>query len=80
MIWDEKYECMPREKLRELQLARLKSVVGRVYEKVPYFRDKLDGLGIKPDDIKSLEDLPKLPFMTKHELRKPIPSGFSPPP
>jgi phenylacetate-CoA ligase len=76
MIWDEKYECMPREKLRELQLARLKSVVGRVYEKVPYIRDKFDGLGVKPADIKSLEDLPKLPFMTKHELRETYPFGL----
>ena len=41
MIWDEKHECMPREQLRELQLERLKSVVRRVYDNVPYFREKL---------------------------------------
>jgi phenylacetate-CoA ligase len=76
MIWDEKHECMPREQLRELQLKRLKSVVRRVYKNVPYFREKLDKLGIKPADIKSLDDLNKLPFMTKHELRETYPFGL----
>jgi phenylacetate-CoA ligase len=76
MIWDEKHECMPREKLAELQLTRLKRVVRRVYKNVPYFRNKLDGLGITPKDIKSLEDLQKLPFITKHELRETYPFGL----
>lgn len=76
MIWDEKHECMPTEKLRVLQLERLKSVIRRVYKNVPYFREKLDSLGLKPASIKSLEDLPKLPFITKHELRKTYPFGL----
>ncbi len=67
---------MPRKHLRELQLKRLKSVVRRVYKNVPYFRDKLDSLGLKPSDIKSLKDLPKLPFITKHELRETYPFGL----
>ena len=76
MVWDEKHECMPRKQLSELQLKRLKAVVRRVYKNVPYFREKLDGLGLKPADIKSLDDLQKLPFMTKHELRETYPFGL----
>jgi phenylacetate-CoA ligase len=76
MIWDEKYECMPREQLRELQLKRLKSVVRRVYKNVPYFRKKVDALGLAPADIKSLDDMQKLPFITKHELRETYPFGL----
>jgi phenylacetate-CoA ligase len=67
---------MPREQLQCLQLERLKDVVQRVYEKVPYSRDKMDGIGIKPADIKSLDDLQKLPFITKHELRETYPFGL----
>ena len=76
MIWDEKHECMPRAELRELQLKRLKSVVRRVYKNVPYFRGKLDGLGLRPGDIKSLDDLQMLPFITKHDLRETYPFGL----
>jgi phenylacetate-CoA ligase len=76
MIWDEKHECMPREQLRELQLTRLKRVVRRVYKNVPYFRAKLDALGISPNHIKSLDDLQKIPFITKHELRETYPFGL----
>jgi len=76
MIWDEKHECMPREQLRELQLERLIAVVRRVYDNVPYFRDKLDGLGVKPADIRSLDDIQKLPFITKHDLRETYPFGL----
>jgi phenylacetate-CoA ligase len=76
MIWDKEHECMPREQLRELQLKRLKNVVRRVYKNVPYFRDKLDKLGLKPADIKSLDDLQKLPFITKHDLRETYPFGL----
>lgn len=76
MIWDEKHECMPRERLRELQLERLKSVVQRVYDNVPYFRNKLKELGLEPGDINSLDDLPNLPFITKHELRETYPFGL----
>ncbi|UCD57909.1 MAG: phenylacetate--CoA ligase [Candidatus Hydrogenedentota bacterium] len=76
MIWDEQHECMPREQLRELQLRRLKSVVRRVYKNVSYFRSRLDDLGLKPADIKSLDDVQKLPFITKHELRETYPFGL----
>ncbi|RJP74101.1 MAG: phenylacetate--CoA ligase family protein [Candidatus Abyssobacteria bacterium SURF_17] len=76
MIWDRQHECMSRKRLRELQLTRLKSVVRRVYKNVPYFRSKLDALGLKPAKIKSLDDLRKLPFITKHELRETYPFGL----
>lgn len=76
MIWDEKHECMPREQLRELQLERLKAVVARVYGNVPYFRSKLDDARLHPDDIGSLEDLQRLPFITKNDLRETYPFGL----
>ena len=76
MIRDKKHECMPREQLQELQLGRLQDVVQRIYENVPYSRDKMDGIGLKPADIKSLDDLQKLPFITKHELRETYPFGL----
>ena len=76
MIRDKKHECMPREQLQELQLGRLQDVVQRIYENVPYSRDKMDGIGLKPADIKSLADLQKLPFITKHELRETYPFGL----
>ena len=76
MIRDKKHECMSREQLQELQLERLQDVVQRIYENVPYSRDKMDGIGLKPADIKSLDDLQKLPFITKHELRETYPFGL----
>jgi phenylacetate-CoA ligase len=76
MIRDKKHECMPREQLQELQLGRLQDVVQRIYKNVPYSRDKMDGIGLEPADIKSLADLQKLPFITKHELRETYPFGL----
>ncbi|GAB4345436.1 MAG: phenylacetate--CoA ligase [Candidatus Abyssubacteria bacterium] len=76
MIWDEKHECMPRDELEALQLKRLKSLVKRLYANVPYFRNKLDSLHLKPAEIKSLKDLQKLPFITKHDLRETYPFGL----
>ncbi len=73
MIWNEKYECMPREDLEELQLSRLQSIVRTVYNKVPFYKRSFDKAGVKPDDIKSLGDLGKLPFITKSDLREGYP-------
>lgn len=73
MIWNEEAETMPVEKLRELQLGRLKSLVKRVYEKVPLYRKKFDEAGISPDDLHSLEDLQKFPFTYKDDLRQSFP-------
>jgi len=76
MIWNEEMECMAREKRRNLQFQRLKETLNRVYERVPFYRQAFDERGIKPDDIKSLEDLPKLPFTTKADLRDHYPYGL----
>ncbi len=76
MIWDKKYECMDREQIRELQSERLREVVNRVYNKVPYYRQIFDGEGIKPGDIKGVQDLSRLPFTTKDTLRGNYPYGL----
>jgi phenylacetate-CoA ligase len=74
--WDKEKECMPREQLRELQLRRLKETVYRVYAFVPAYKAKMDQAGIRPEDIKCLEDLEKLPFTTKQDLRDNYPFGL----
>lgn len=76
MIWDVEHECMDREQLRSLQLKRLKETVDRVYHRVPYYRNLFDEIGIKPSDIKTLEDVRKLPFTTKAALRDNYPYGL----
>ncbi len=73
MIWDEKYECMSRKDMEELQLSRLKAIVQTVYEKIPFYKNSFDKAGVKPGDIKSLSDLAKLPFITKADLREGYP-------
>lgn len=69
-------ECMEREKLEELQLERLRATVDRLYGNVPFYRKKLDEVGYRPGDIKSLEDLGRLPFTTKDDLRDNYPFGL----
>jgi len=76
MIWNEEFETLPREALQALQLKRLKLLVERVYEAVPYYRNKMEEAGVRPGDIKSLEDLIKLPFTTKEDLRLNYPFGL----
>ncbi|MBQ3040620.1 MAG: phenylacetate--CoA ligase [Clostridia bacterium] len=75
MIWS-KEETLPREELEKLQLERLKETVNRVYEKVPAYRKKMDDAGVKPEDIKELKDLAKLPFVTKQDMRDNYPFGL----
>lgn len=74
--WDKEKECMPRKELEELQLRRFKETVYRVYAFVPAYKEKMDQAGIKPEDIKSLKDLQKLPFTTKQDLRDNYPFGL----
>ncbi|MBC7076558.1 MAG: phenylacetate--CoA ligase [Syntrophomonadaceae bacterium] len=71
--WDQEKECMSREQLEKLQLRRLKETVYKVYAFVPAYKEKMDRAGIRPDDIKTLEDLQKLPFTTKQDLRNNYP-------
>ncbi|MEG2380589.1 MAG: phenylacetate--CoA ligase [Oscillospiraceae bacterium] len=75
-IWNEKYETMPREELRKLQGERLVETVARVYENVAPYRAKMDAIGLKPSDIKGIDDLNKLPFTTKQDLRDSFPYGM----
>lgn len=76
MIWNEKCECMPRKELRELQLERLKRTVENVFFNVPHYRKVMQFAGLEPKDIQSLEDLKKLPFTVKDDLRDNYPYGM----
>jgi len=76
MNWNKPSECMEREKLRELQSQRLIKTIERVYYNVPYYRNLMQERGIVPEDIKGLEDLSKLPFTTKDDLRNNYPYGL----
>ena len=69
-------ECMPHDKIRELQNEKLLKQVRHAWEDVPYYRDKMKKKGVTPDDIKSMDDLHKLPFLTKDDLRKAYPYGL----
>lgn len=75
-IWEPTYECMPREELEQLQLERLQATINRVYKNVTCYRNKFSELGIVPEDIQSLDDLTKLPFTTKDDLRINYPYGM----
>ncbi|MEI8032910.1 MAG: phenylacetate--CoA ligase [Chlorobiaceae bacterium] len=76
MIWNTEYECMEREELRKLQGERVKEMVRRVYDTVPFYRKKLQAEGIEPGDINTIDDLKKLPFTTKQDLRDNYPFGL----
>ncbi len=69
MIWNKERETMPRKDLEALQLEGLKWTVNRVYERVPFYRLKMDAAGIKPEHIRSLKDVENLPYMTKQDFR-----------
>lgn len=75
MYWNEKIETMPREEMRKLQSERLVDTVKRVYENVPYYRKKMQDIGLEPGDIKGIDDLNKLPFTYKTDLRDNYPFG-----
>ncbi len=69
-------ECASREQIREWQDERLTKQVKHVYDNVPYYRAKMEEVGLVPEDIKSMEDLHKLPFLTKEDLREAYPYGL----
>ncbi len=75
MIWS-KEETLSRKEIEKIQLERLQETVKRVYEKVDYYRAKMDAVGVKPSDIKTLDDLQKLPFVTKQDMRDSYPFGL----
>lgn len=76
MIWNPEYEAIDRNKLKELQLRRLQALVKWVYSEVPFYRDKFDEAGVKPADIRELEDISRLPFTVKDDLRDTYPFGM----
>ena len=76
MIFNPAIETMERSEMEALQLKRLQETVAYVYERVPMYRDRLDEMGVKPSDIKTLADIRKLPFTVKDDLRDNYPYGL----
>lgn len=76
MIWNEPKECMSPEDKRNLQGERLRKLVDRVYHNTPFYRRKMQEMNIMPDDIKTVDDIVKLPFTTKQDLRDNYPYGL----
>ena len=76
MYYQPDIETMSREDLEALQLERLQTLVKRVYQKIPFYKESFDKAGINPEDIKSLADLTKLPFTVKQDMRDAYPFGL----
>lgn len=75
-IWNRHFECMEREELRKVQGERLRETVERVYFNVPYYRHKMQEANLGPESIRTIDDLHKLPFTTKQDLRDNYPFGL----
>ena len=75
-IWNKEMETMACGDIEALQLERLQSTIKRVYDNVQMYRERMDAAGVKPEDIKTLKDLEKLPFTTKDDLREQYPFGM----
>lgn len=69
MIWNKEIECMAADKMKALQSERLKQLVQHVYTNVAFYKNKMDAMGVKPSDIQSIDDIVKLPFTYKSDLR-----------
>ncbi len=76
MIYNEEFETMPREVIKSLQVKRLQQVLERVYHTVGFYKKSFDAAKIKPDEIKSIADMQKLPFITRKDLRDNYPFGL----
>jgi len=76
MPWNDKFECMPVEELNKFQLQKLKETVAWVCERVPFYKQKLEKLGVTADSIKTLADVARLPFTVKNDLRDNYPFGL----
>ena len=74
--YQKEIETMPVEDIKKLQSEKLVKQVKHVYENVPYYKNLMDEKGVTPDDIKGIEDLHKLPFLTKADLRDAYPYGL----
>jgi phenylacetate-CoA ligase len=75
-IWNSHFECMDRDGIKHVQSERLRETVERVYFNVPYYRNRMQKAGIGPESINSIDDLHKLPFTTKQDLRDNYPFGL----
>ena len=75
-FWNEKYETMPLEAMRQFQLEKLRETIAWVYERVPFYREKFEDMGLEPGDVESLEDITRLPFTVKDDLRDNYPFGL----
>lgn len=75
-IWNRHFECMDRDGIKHVQSERLRETVERVYFNVPYYRNRMQKAGIGPESINSIDDLHKLPFTTKQDLRDNYPFGL----
>jgi len=75
-IWNRHFECMDRDEIRQIQGERLRETVERVYFNVPYYRSKMQQAGLGPESIQSIDDIAKLPFTTKTDLRDNYPFGL----
>ena len=75
-IYNKKAECMSREEMRKVQSENLINLVQTVYKNVPFYKKRMDEAGVKPADIKSIDDIVKLPFTTKKDLRDNYPHGL----
>ena len=76
MIWNQNKECMSRDQLHDLQGKRLQKLVKKVYHSTPFYRKKMQEMDIAPGDIRTIEDIVKLPFTTKQDLRDNYPCGM----
>ncbi len=76
MIWKEDIETMPLEDLKNLQSERLANIVRYVYEHCPVYKDKFDQAGVSPGDVRSIDDITRLPFTTKLDMRDHYPFGL----
>lgn len=76
MFWNEKAECMNKEEKEKVQLERLQKTVKLAYENVEFYKKRFDEIGLKPEDIKTLKDIEKIPFTTKSDLREAYPLGL----
>ncbi len=75
-IWNPEVEKMPRENLEQLQLERLQSTINRVYRNVRFYRNRFEQMGMEPGDIRTRQDLERIPFTTKEDLRDNYPYGM----
>lgn len=73
MIWNEKYECMSRKELNDLQLSRLKAIIYKVYDRIPFYKESFEKAGFKPSDLRSMDDVQRIPFISKKDLRENYP-------